>query len=408
MRSHPAVHRSMRLTIGAGIGAALAIARPAGAQEALLGTTTTGSAVTYAAWNFDTPVPQGSRRVRGLAQAAAPLAFRVNTASGWAFEARGAVAWSHVNVDSGATRSSLVVAGLTDVKLRVSHPVADGRVLVTAGVNLPTGTAALNAGQTAALQVIAAPGFQMPVAALGLGPGATAGLLRAFEWNEWAVALGTSAELRSEYTAVELALASGTSRTIITPGAAFHFTMGADRSVGPHRIAVQVVGDAFTSDRVVVDLATGTRASTTYALGPQFAASSRIDLSAPAWRSAAVDVTVRHRTAFRDAEHRVVPGSAGTYFEAAISGIRGGPTGPALILAADARYHTGLPFTDALVGAKTTAIGVTIGVEVPSSARTTWRLSARPQYGAFDTGRARSSGYGVVAMATLSSGTVAR
>lgn len=379
------------------VGLCLLVACPAvRAQESLLGGTSGGVAAAWASWTFAEPVPQGALAVRGLSQVALPLSFRFRMGGAWSFEAGGAVATGTVDVDSGGARKSLALSGLTDLKVRLSRSMGDGQTLLTAGVNLPTGTTGLDGSQTAALQALAAPGLQMPVGALGLGPGATVGLIRAVEAGNWAFALGTSVEIRSEYTAVELALASGASRTTITPGTAVHVTFGGDRSVGDHRFGFQLLADAYTKDEVVVGLASGTTVGDEYSLGPQFSAIANLDLNAEGWRAAALGVAVRHRTAFTDGNDRTVSGSAGTYVDASFGGVRGGTTGAGFILSADARYHTGLPFTDALVGAKSMVAAITLGAELPASPRSAWRITARPQYGTFDTGRASTTAMGLV------------
>jgi hypothetical protein len=369
------------------------------AQESLLGGVGGGVSAAWASWSFVEPIPQGTLALRGVTQVALPVSFRFRMGGAWSFEAGGAVATGTVQVDSGSTRRSHSLSGLTDLKVRLSRSIGDGRTLLTAGVNLPTGTTGLDGSQTTALQALAAPGLQMPVSALGLGPGATLGLIRAVEAGNWAFALGTSVEIRSEYTAVELALASGASRTTITPGRALHLTFGGDRSIGDHRFGFQLLADAYTKDEVVVGLASGTTVGEEYSLGPQFSAIANLDLHADGWRTAGLGVAVRHRTPFTDGNDSTVAGSAGTYVDASFGGVRGGPTGRGFILSADARYHSGLPFTDALVGAKTVVAGITLGVELPASPRTAWRLTVRPQYGTFDTGRASSSAMGLVVSA---------
>jgi hypothetical protein len=365
------------------------------AQEALLGGVSGGAAAAWTRWTFAEPIPQGTLSIRGVSQVALPVSVRFRMGRSWSLEAGGAVATGTVQVDSGNQRTSLSLSGLTDLKVRLSRSIGSGRTLLTAGVNLPTGTTGLDGNQTTALQALAAPGLQMPVSALGLGPGATLGLIRAMEAGNWAFALGTSVEMRTEYTAVELALASGASRTTIRPGTALHLTFGGDRSIGDHRFGFQFLADAYTQDEVVVGLATGTTVGADYSLGPQFSAMAHLDLNAERWRTAALGVAIRHRTPFTDGNDQTVAGSAGTYVDASFGGVRGGPTGSGFILAADARYHTGLPFTDALVGAKSLVAGITIGAEVPASPRAAWRFTARPQYGTFDTGRANSSGMGL-------------
>ena len=87
--------------------------------------------------------------------------------------------------------------------------------------------------------------------------------------------------------------------------------------------------------------------------------------------------------------------------------MRGGVTGSGLILGVDARYHTGLRFTEALVGAATTAAGATVGWELPAASSMV-RLAVRSQYATFSTGAARSTGFGFSLMGAVSARREAR
>ena len=264
--------------------------------------------------------------------------------------------------------------------------------MLTAGVNIPTGTTGMDAEQTSVLQVIGAPALGMPVGALGLGPGGTLGVVGAHDVGGWALAAGGSFERRSEYTPIELALATGKSLTKVTPGAAVHATVGADRSIGDSRLAFLVVADLYNTDQVVVS-SEGTESPSDFRLGPQISALTRLDFGATNWRESNLSVAVRRRSSFQDAAGTTVTGSEGTYVESSLSGVRGGATGVGLLIGADARYHTGLSFTDALVGAAARAGGVTLGVEIPTSA-TLVRLALRGQYGQLNTGTTSGTGFG--------------
>src|SRR5262249_22965052 len=157
---------------------------------------------------------------------------------------------------------------------------------------IPTGTTGLDADQTSVLQAVGAPALHMPVGALGIGPGGTLGLVGAHDLSGWALALGGSFERRSEYTPIELALASGKSLTKVTPGAMMHFTAGADHAIGESRLAFLVVADLYNKDRVLVSSG-GTDTPSDYQLGPQVSALSTIDFGAPGWRESNLSVAVR-------------------------------------------------------------------------------------------------------------------
>jgi hypothetical protein len=385
-----------------------------GAQEALLPSTGWGFGPSLSAWHFATAIPQSSGAVANIIEVSVP--FRVRSVFGrWSVDLSGAAAYGAVHLTSNpATRDQsgqgeggedsgdrlVSIGGPTDLKLRLTGPIIGGSWLVTAGFNIPSGKSALNGDETSALQAIGAPGLHMPVASFGTGAGATLGVIRAFQGDNWAVALGASAEQRTEYSPIALVLSAGRSETKVTPGTALHVTAGLDRPLGENRMSVLLVGDVFSKDRIQIG-ETAHDGTNDYQLGPQLTASGRIDLAASRWRDASVSVAARMRSEFSDATGAKVSGSSGTYLEGAIGGVRGGAEGAGFIIGTDFRFHSGLKFTDALVGAAVTAAGVTIGVEKVGGSTMT-RFYLHGQYGSFDTGTANTTGMGITLGLTVS------
>lgn len=385
------------------IGLALGVA-PARAQEALLPSTGWGVATALSAWHFATAIPQAQGSVANVAETVLPFRIR-GTIGRWSADLSGAGAFGAVHFaagDEGDGEDRVVtIAGPTDVKFRLTGPLFSETLQLTAGFNLPSGKTGLDADETAALQVIGAPALRMPIGAFGTGAGMTLGFVKAFEGEDWAIALGASAEQRTEYSPIALALSSGRSETKVTPGTALHVTAGLDRGLGEGRWSLLVVGDVFSKDQVRLAEAGG-ETSSDYTLGPQFTVMSAIDFGAPGWRAAGLSLAARLRSEFTDAAGAKVSGSSGTYLEGSLGGVRGGPSGAGFIIGADARWHSGLTFTDALVGAATTAAGVTLGVERAGGSTLT-RFTLHGQYGTFDTGVVSTSGLGVTIGLSVSS-----
>ncbi len=378
---------------------ALALAAPgARAQETLLPSTGWGVATAINLWHFTKAIPQSSGAVADVAEVALPFRLRANVGR-WSVDLSGAAAYGAVHLAAGSSGDGegedrlVSIAGPTDVKLRLTGPLYGDALQLTAGINLPTGKVGLNADETGALQAVAAPALRMPIASFGAGPGLTLGFVKAFEGEDWAVAIGASAEQRTEYSPIALALTSGRAETKVTPGTAVHVTAGLDRRLGEGRWGLLAVGDVFSKDKVRLSGA-GADESSDYTLGPQFTVSSQMELAAPGWRAAALNVAARVRSEFTDATGSKVSGSSGTYLEGSLGGVRGGPSGAGFIIGADARWHSGLTFTDALVGAAVTAAGLTLGVERAGSSTLT-RFTVHGQYGSFDTGTLATTGFGV-------------
>jgi hypothetical protein len=152
-----------------------------------------------------------------------------------------------------------------------------------------------------------------------------------------------------------------------------------------------LIGDAFTKDQVSVGSGSAGAASTSYTLGPQLTALARFDFGSTAWRESGATVAVRYRSAYTDATSTKIAGSDATYLEGSIGGVLGHAESAGLILAADARWHSGMTFTTSLVGAAVTAAGVTIGVESSGGG---FRFALHPEYGSFSTGTAKTTGFG--------------
>ncbi|MBI3567113.1 MAG: hypothetical protein HY084_02765 [Gemmatimonadetes bacterium] len=405
------MRRASTLLVAVAVAAASA---PALAQEALLPSTGWGTGISLSAWHFSTPLPQSAGGLADVAEATIPFSVRSQFGR-WSVDVSGAgvygAAHFKASAPSGAGQGSgagsdggdsvVSVAGPTDLKLRLTGPLFSDALQVTAGVNLPTGKVGLNADETNALQVIGSPALRMPIAALGTGTGYTLGLLRSFSGDDWAIAIGASAEQRTEYSPIALALATGSAETHITPGTAAHVTLGLDRVLGEARLSALLVADVFSKDKVR-QVATGSPdQNADYTLGPQFTAVTKLDFGASGWRESSVSLAVRQRSAFTDSTGASVSGSASTYVEGAIGGVVGGAYGTGLIIAADARWQSGMKFTDALVGAATTGVGVTLGVERAGQSSLT-RFFVHGQYGSFDTGTAKSNGIGATIGITVS------
>ncbi len=399
----------MRAGVRVGLAVVVLVASvPVGAQESLLPSTGWGTGFSLTAWHLQTALPQSAGGLADVVEVVVPVRVR-STFGRFSVDVSAAGVFGGAHFTESASSSGqgnsgnsggsgggdrfVSVAGPTDVKVRVNGPLFGDALLFTAGLNLPTGKVGLTADQTSALQVIGSPALRMPIAALGTGTGYTVGVLHAFEGEDWALALGASVEQRSEYSPIALALAAGSAETRITPGTAAHVTLGLDRVFGDARLSALLVGDVFATDKVRQTLSGAPDQTADYKLGPQVTAITRLDFGASGWRESSVSVAVRQRSQFTDASGAAIAGSSATYLEGALGGVLGGASGAGLILAADARWQSGMKFTDAMVGAAATAVGVTLGVERAGTS-TLSRFFVHGQYGTFDTGTARTTGVG--------------
>jgi hypothetical protein len=383
--------------IASTVAVALVASRAAQAQEALLPSSSWGLAPSVAAWHFSSPVTQSIGPVSDVLQVAVPLRIRARFSDAWSLDLSGAVSSTiiHTGSDAAAGVGTNVISltGLTDVRARLTGPLFADGLAFTAGVNLPTGMTKLNSDQTAILQTMASPALKMPVGTLGMGLGGTVGVVGAQQVGAWALALGASVEERTQYTPIEIALSGATADTKLTPGTTLHFTAGADTPVGEQNFSVLVVADIYAKDQLSVTNGNAAPTTSSYKLGPQLSVLGRFDLASSGWREASANLGVHMRSGFTDEAGVTVPGSSATYVDASLYGIRGGATGSGFIIGVDARHDSGLTFTSSLVGAAATAAGVTLGVDRPGSFTTT-RFVLHGQYGQFDTGVTKTTGFG--------------
>jgi hypothetical protein len=376
------------------VAALLAATSAARAQDNLLPSTSWGFAPIASGWHFAKALATPSGSIQDVAEVAVPFQVRVGIGARWNFDITGAFASAgvHTTGDSSTGRGDKapMLTGPTDVKVRMSGPIVGDNVVFTAGVNLPVGTTRLNRDQTTVLQTVGAPALHMPIGAYGTGTGGTLGLIGVADAAGWVLALGASVEQRTEYTPIALAISGGSSETRLTPGTAAHVSLGGDRVVGQERLSFLVLADLYGTDKVVLSSGGTETGRTQYQLGPQYVALTRLDFGGGAWSDGALTLSGRYRTAFNDADGKPVAGSAGTYLEGSLGGVLGGGARTGLVLGIDGRWHSGLSFTNALVGAAVTAVGGTIGFELPIG----FRFTIQPQYGTFDTGTSHTTGVG--------------
>jgi hypothetical protein len=376
-----ATRQSLVTGIVAGALASL-MASTAGAQSIR----TVLVAPTYQSWTFEQAVPLDTLRVQDASQISAPFLVSLPFASRFAVSVSGAAFTSRISTAStsgdGDTRS---LSGITDLRFRLTGPLIGDAVQFTLGVNAPTGNRGLSLAENDVLRVVAAPALGAQVAVPGVGLGGTVGIIAARMAGNWALALGLSAEHRGSYSPLDAVIAGRGARTELTPGAAVHLSLGADRAIGPHRLTIAVSGDLYGSDEVRSITGTAQQVDR-YTLGPTGTATVALQVGGTGFRELSFRVSDRYRSAFSDANGASIAGSSGNYFEAGVTGVLGRAGGVGVLLGLDANQHTGLPVDEGFIGAGLTAGGVTVGLSVPTGT-VEWRPTFRYSQGNLKTER---------------------
>ena len=142
------------------------------------------------------------------------------------------------------TESSM--SGLTDTQIRANYALGQDFVVLTAGVNLPTGSATVDPEKVDAATRIGSDFLMFPISGFGSGLGFTGGVAVAKPMGSWNVGFGTSVRYSSEYEPYRDA--SGVA-TKFTPGPEYRARLGADIPYGTGRMSFGVTYSKFGDDK---------------------------------------------------------------------------------------------------------------------------------------------------------------
>lgn len=348
------------------------------AQERLVGSRSVGSAASFEHITFGGAglVQSGfagleSTRVLSAQQFTLPVTASLPIGNGWRLDVTTLFASGSVTFTDSAsgTNRSASLSGMSDVRARATGRLLRDAVLLTVGVNAPTGRTSLNGSQFSALRTLSAPALGMGSSPVGAGLSGTVGIIVAQQLGDWALAYGTSYELRGEYQPVA-ALTAGSESADFLPGGVFRASLGADRLIGAHRLSLAAAADVFADDRlrgVPVSDATGSSGSegdgeSRVRLGPVLSGDAQLLIATSRLRELRTYAAYRWRAPFaRDG--RTVERSSGQYVEAGVRAVLPWGRMRDLILATDARWHSGLGVDQGLPTAGVTSASASVAVQ---------------------------------------------
>lgn len=186
-----------------------------------------------------------SYRLRGtvnerIAELAIPFVINVPVRNRLALDIASAYVVSTVTVRDSTSE----LRGLTDTQLRGNYTFGSDAVIVTAGLNLPTGQATVGDAQLAAAGRIGNDFFAFPISNMGTGLGGTGGIAFARPAGAWNLGAGASIRHTVEYEPYR----QGEIRVRFQPGDEYRVRLGADRSIGSGRLALGFTYSAFGRD----------------------------------------------------------------------------------------------------------------------------------------------------------------
>jgi hypothetical protein len=151
-------------------------------------------------------------------------------------------AYARARVTSGTEHSD--IAGLTDVQLRAQYTLGSDRVVLTGGINLPTGNASVSADQLAAATLIGSDFLAFPVSNMGTGLAVTGGAAMAYPLGAWNLGAGASIRRSRAYEPFDVPGESFRYQ----PGNEVRLRLGIDRPVAEGRVAFGATYAAFGRD----------------------------------------------------------------------------------------------------------------------------------------------------------------
>ena len=171
-----------------------------------------------------------------------PISSALNVDVGTAF------ASASVSQTGSTTGSSSSVSGLTDTQVRANYTFGSDFVVLTGGLNLPTGRATVNQSEILAAGLIGNDFLAFPISYMGTGLGATAGLAVARPINDWNWGFGLSMRRSADYE--PFAAQSGQPPLHFQPGNEYRVRLGVDRPVGTGQASLGITYSKFGNDNI--------------------------------------------------------------------------------------------------------------------------------------------------------------
>jgi hypothetical protein len=356
----------------------------------------------YERWSFADGVYQpatsgaDSVLIESASQFSVPVAVTLPFGTRWSVDLSTAYASGRVRLGNGG---EYALSGITDTRVRVTGRLTDALIL-TLGANLPTGHTDLDSDEFNALRILAAPALSFQVPTIGSGFSGTGGMVIAKEVGGWALAFGTSYEVRGGYSPG--AVAAGIFVDDFNPSDAFRLSLGADRLLGPHGMTLGISADIFASDRLTTAPSGVNAAPQELAtrLGPILTFDWQLRIASRGFRELTLYAIDRYRTTYKR-DDVTVDGSSGNYLDAGVRSVHSISRSGALLTAVNLRHQTGLKVDNALSTAAMASGALTVGWIQQVGRLYTLQPFVRGQVGRLKSGEQSTSVTGLAAGMTF-------
>ena len=180
-----------------------------------------------------------------ITEFAVPLYVLIPVTNAFSFDV--GTSWASAKVETpGTATGSSTLSGLTDTQIRANYTIGTDFLVLTAGVNLPTGMRTAAPNQQAAATRIASDFLVFPITGFGTGAGGTGGIAMARPMGEWNLGLGVAVRHSVAYDPFEAA--DGT-KLHFQPGDEYRARIGVDHPYGTGRVSLGVTYSKFGDDQ---------------------------------------------------------------------------------------------------------------------------------------------------------------
>lgn len=362
---------NVRVALLASIGL-LCAAAPLRAQDRLVATSVAaiGAITDYVSFGkggYSQPGVFGadSVRARSITQFGMPVSLTMSVGQNWTVDVQTLL--SRISLDYGPRDGTAgngqraALAGMSDVRTRVTGRLLNDAVVFTLGANLPTGRTKLDGTDFLVLQTASAPSIGLGSPPVGTGPSGTMGVVAARQLLGGALAAGVSLEMRGTYQPVA-ALVAGAPSADFRPGNVTRISLGYDRLLGRHRLVASAAADLFRDD-VLTDRSAQVTSVSSVRLGPVYTSDVQLLLAVARVRELVVWGSNRFRERF-ERDGVGVEGSNGNYLDAGVRTRVPMSRTVDLLVTGDVRRHSGLAINQGLATARSTSVGSTLGLVV--------------------------------------------
>jgi hypothetical protein len=186
-----------------------------------------------------------------ISEFALPLFVLVPVNQHLSFDVGTSFARSQVDQTASGKTTTSTISGLTDTQLRGNYVLGNDFVVLTAGVNLPTGKSTVTSEQQLAASLIGSDFLSFPISSMGTGFGGTGGVALARPVGDWNLGLGLSLRKSAQYDPYDM---SGGPALHYQPGNEYRARAGVDRAFGTGRATLGVTYSTFGNDNLAGSL----------------------------------------------------------------------------------------------------------------------------------------------------------